>query len=328
MSSYTAAVITVSDKGARGERADTSGPSLCKLLRGQGWDITHTAIIPDEPEAIKSELIRCADELGVCLTLTTGGTGFSPRDVTPEATLAVIERAAPGIPEAMRAESMRITPRGCLSREAAGIRGRTLIVNLPGSEKASRETLLAVIGALGHGVDMLRSSGSADCAAEPHAHPAPPPHPHAYPSPPPHGHAHPAPPPGEPNPPAPPSLDGWLREAKSAPDAAKCGMYLTHCGTVRESARARARGGDETAAPVRGMRFSCDREKLRAAVDETLAMDGIHCVRAWLADGELAVGDDIMRVLIGGDIRPRVIEALQYLVGKLKTECVTEEELF
>lgn len=308
MSSYTAAVITVSDKGARGERADTSGPSLCKLLRGQGWDITHTAIIPDEPEAIKSELIRCADELGVCLTLTTGGTGFSPRDVTPEATLAVIERAAPGIPEAMRAESMRITPRGCLSREAAGIRGRTLIVNLPGSEKASRETLLAVIGALGHGVDMLRSSGSADCAAAPHAHPAPPP--------------------GEPNHPAPPSLDGWLREAKSAPDAAKCGMYLTHCGTVRESARARARGGDETAAPVRGMRFSCDREKLRAAVDETLAMDGIHCVRAWLADGELAVGDDIMRVLIGGDIRPRVIEALQYLVGKLKTECVTEEELF
>lgn len=328
MSSYTAAVITVSDKGARGERADTSGPSLCKLLRGHGWDITHTAIIPDEPEAIKSELIRCADELGVCLTLTTGGTGFSPRDVTPEATLAVIERAAPGIPEAMRSESMRITPRGCLSREAAGIRGRTLIVNLPGSEKASRETLLAVIGALGHGVDMLRSSGSADCAAEPHAHPTPPPHPHAYPSPPPHGHAHPAPPPGEPNHPAPPSLDGWLREAKSAPDAAKCGMYLTHCGTVRESARARARGGDETAAPVRGMRFSCDREKLRAAVDETLAMDGIHCVRAWLADGELAVGDDIMRVLIGGDIRPRVIEALQYLVGKLKTECVTEEELF
>lgn len=354
MSSYTAAVITVSDKGARGERADTSGPSLCTLLREHGWEITHTAIIPDEPEAIKSELIRCADELGVCLTLTTGGTGFSPRDVTPEATLAVIERAAPGIPEAMRAESMRITPRGCLSREAAGIRGRTLIVNLPGSEKASRETLLAVIGALGHGVDMLRSSGSADCASEPHAHhhpaphthPAPPPHSHAYPAPPPHSHAHssppphthpappphdhahPAPPPGEPNPLAPPSLDGWLREAKSAPDAAKCGMYLTHCGTVRESARARARGGDETAAPVRGMRFSCDREKLRAAIDETLAMDGIHCVRAWLADGELAVGDDIMRVLIGGDIRPRVIEALQHLVGKLKNECVTEEELF
>ncbi len=301
--SCTAAVITVSDKGARGERVDTSGPSLCAILRGHGWEVVHTAIIPDDPEMIKSELIRCSDELGVSLALTTGGTGFSPRDVTPEATLAVIERAAPGIPEAMRAESMRITPRGCLSREAAGIRGRTLIVNLPGSEKASRENLLAVIGALGHGVDMLRSSGSADCAADTHHH----------------DHAHRA---------APPSIDEWLREAKAAPDAQKCGMYLTHCGTVRESARARVRRGDVTAAPVRGMRFSYDREKMREAVDGTLSMEGIYFVRVWLADGELAVGDDIMRVLVGGDIRPRVIEALQHLVGRLKTECVSEEELF
>ncbi|MCM1150278.1 MAG: MogA/MoaB family molybdenum cofactor biosynthesis protein, partial [Butyricicoccus sp.] len=111
--SCTAAVITVSDKGARGERADTSGPSLCAILREHGWETVHTAIIPDDPEMIKAELIRCSDELGVSLALTTGGTGFSPRDMTPEATLAVIERAAPGIPEAMRAESMRITPRGC-----------------------------------------------------------------------------------------------------------------------------------------------------------------------------------------------------------------------
>ena len=162
----TAAVITVSDKGARGERADTSGPALCALLRDAGWEVARTAIIPDEPEEIKAELIRCADVERFALVLTTGGTGFSPRDVTPEATLAVIERETPGIPEAMRAESMRITPRGCLSRGAAGIRGGTLIVNLPGSEKAARENLTAVLDALGHGVDMLRSGGSADCAAE------------------------------------------------------------------------------------------------------------------------------------------------------------------
>lgn len=167
---YTAAVITVSDKGWRGERTDTSGPSLCAILRERGWEVVHTAMIPDEREVIKSELIRCADEIGVCLALTTGGTGFSPRDVTPEATLEVVERTAPGIPEAMRAESMRITPRGCLSREAAGIRGGTLIVNLPGSEKASRENLLSVIDALNHGVDILRSSGSADCGGDAHSH--------------------------------------------------------------------------------------------------------------------------------------------------------------
>lgn len=302
---YTAAVITVSDKGSRGERVDTSGPSLCAILREHGWEVEHTAIIPDEQEAIKKELIRCADGLGLCLVLTTGGTGFSPRDVTPEATMAVIERPAPGIPEAMRAESMRITPRGCLSREAAGIRGATLIVNLPGSEKASRENLLSVIGALGHGVDMLRSSGSADCADQAHHH-------H-------HDHHHHD---------GPPSLDAWLREAKAEPGAARCGMYLTHCGVVRESARARVRAGDGDAAPVRGMLFSYDREKMHAAVGEALAMEGIFCVRAWLAEGELAVGDDIMRVLIGGDIRPHVVDALQALVGKLKNECVSEQEIF
>ena len=162
---YTAAVITISDKGARGEREDTSGPALCRLSREHGFTVVHTRIIPDDIEEIKAELIRCADELRVQLVLTTGGTGFSPRDVTPEATKAVIEREPPGIPEAMRAESMRITPRGCLSRSAAGIRGGTLIVNLPGSERAARENVLAVIEPIKHGLDMLASSGSADCAA-------------------------------------------------------------------------------------------------------------------------------------------------------------------
>lgn len=162
--SRTAAVITISDKGARGERVDTSGPAVCAILKEAGWEVVHTAILPDEQEQIQEELTRCADERHIHLVLTTGGTGFSPRDVTPEATLAVVERETRGIPEAMRWESMKITPKGCLSRSAAGIRGRTLIVNLPGSEKAARENLAAVLAPIRHGVDMLLSDGSADCA--------------------------------------------------------------------------------------------------------------------------------------------------------------------
>ena len=289
--SNTAAVITISDKGSRGERTDTSGPAVCGILRDAGWEVVHTAILPDEAEQIKAELIRCADEMGVALVLTTGGTGFSPRDVTPETTLAVVERETRGIPEAMRAESMKITPRGCLSRSAAGIRGRTLIVNLPGSEKAARENLQAVLGPIGHGIDMLLSNGSADCAGEHHHH---------------HHHS------------APPSIDRWLREVKASPDAAKIGMYLTHNGVVRETARA----------AVRGMLFSYDREKVDAAIRETYRMEGIYCVKVWLNQGELRTGDDIMYVLIGGDIRPHVADALQFLVGKIKSTCVSETELY
>ena len=162
--SYTAAVITVSDKGFRGEREDTSGPAVAALAEAHGLRVVYRSIVPDERADIKAELIRCADEKNISLVLTTGGTGFSPRDITPEATLAVVERETRGIPEAMRAASMKITPRGCLSRSAAGIRGGTLIVNLPGSEKAAKENLLAVIDALTHGLDMLASSGSANCA--------------------------------------------------------------------------------------------------------------------------------------------------------------------
>ena len=294
--SYTAAVLTISDKGSRGERADTSGPAVRAILEENGWEVVHAAILPDELEQIEAALISCADERKVNLVLTTGGTGFSPRDVTPEATLAVVERETRGIPEAMRAESLRVTPRGCLSRSAAGIRGGTLIVNLPGSEKAARENLLAVLGAVGHGVEMLLSGGSADCAAP--AAKAPP-----------------------------PSLDRWLREAKAGPEAGKTGMYLFHNGVVRETARAAVRDGAQ-AAPVRGMRLSYDREKLEAAVAETRRMEGVHYVRAWLNEGELAAGEDIMLVLVGGDIRPRVTEALQFLVGKLKSECVSEQEIY
>ena len=161
---YTAAVITVSDKGYRGERVDTSGPNLVQILKERGFDVAYTAMVPDESSMIQAELRKCADELGIALVLTTGGTGFSPRDITPEATLAVVERLTPGIPEAMRAESMRITPKGCLSRSVAGIRGHTLIINLPGSKKASAENILAVIDPVAHGLDMLYSEGSADCA--------------------------------------------------------------------------------------------------------------------------------------------------------------------
>ena len=162
--SYTAAVITVSDKGYRGEREDTSGPNLVKILTEKGFEVTYTSMVPDEPEMIKEQLVKCADELKIALVLTTGGTGFSPRDITPEATMEVVERLTPGIPEAMRAESMKITPKGCLSRSAAGIRGRSLIINLPGSKKASAENILAVIDPVAHGLDMLYSEGSADCA--------------------------------------------------------------------------------------------------------------------------------------------------------------------
>ena len=161
---YTAAVITISDKGYRGEREDTSGPNLVKILKDKGFEVTYTSILPDEREMIKAELVKCTDELGIALVLTTGGTGFSPRDITPEAAMEVIERPTPGIPEAMRAESMRITPKGCLSRSVAGIRTRTLIITLPGSKKASAENILAVIDPVAHGLDMLYSEGSADCA--------------------------------------------------------------------------------------------------------------------------------------------------------------------
>lgn len=161
---YTAAVITVSDKGARGEREDTSGPAVSSFLSGHGWEVIFNSIIPDERELISAELIKCTDSLDIRLVVTVGGTGFSQRDITPEATLDVIEREARGIPEAMRARSMEITPRGCLSRSAAGLRKSSLIVNLPGSRKAALENLEAVIDSIKHGIDMLCSDGSADCA--------------------------------------------------------------------------------------------------------------------------------------------------------------------
>ena len=123
-----------------------------------------------------------------------------------------------------------------------------------------------------------------------------------------------------------PSMDQWLREAKQHESALKVGMYLSHNGVVRQSARARVRQGDETAAPVTGMLFSYDQARVDAAIDAAYQLPGIYYIRVWLNEGELTVGDDIMYVFIGGDIRPHVVEALQYLVGRIKNECVREEE--
>ena len=156
---YEAAVITVSDKGYDGSREDLSGPAVRDMLETSGLQVVHTIILPDNRVAIESELRRCADELHLPLVVTTGGTGFAPRDVTPEATLAVIERRTPGIPEAMRHDSLNITTRAALSRCEAGIRGKTLIINLPGSPKAARENLSAILPALEHGLEMLLAPG-------------------------------------------------------------------------------------------------------------------------------------------------------------------------
>lgn len=158
-----AAVITLSDKGSRGEREDQSGPLAAQMLTEAGYAVEETLLLPDEPEQLKAELVRLADMRELNLILTTGGTGFAPRDRTPEATLAVADRNAPGIAEAMRAYSLAITPRGMLSRGASVLRGKTLIVNLPGSPKAVRENLEYILPTLGHGV-RLASGLDGECA--------------------------------------------------------------------------------------------------------------------------------------------------------------------
>lgn len=295
---YKAAVITISDKSAQGLRTDTSGPAVCKMLTEAGFEVVKTSILPDDFRAIRGELIACADDRRLPLVVTTGGTGFSDRDVTPEATLSVIEREARGIPEAMRLQSMSITPRGCLSRSVAGIRRHTLIINLPGSEKAALENLGAVLDSVKHGLDMLLSGGSANCAQTPPKNKTA----------------------------TAPSLDGWILQAKSSPNGHKMGMLLSHRGVVRSTPRATLREGAVEKGEVKSMMVSVDRVKMQQAVKQAESTAGIYCVRVWLNEGVLGVGDDIMQVLVGGDIRENVIGAFTALLDTLKGECITEYE--
>ena len=160
---FQAAVITLSDKGARGERKDESGPAAVHMLHEAGYQVAETLLIADEPEVLKKHLIRLADSRQVDLIITSGGTGFSLRDQTPEASLAVADRNAPGIAEAIRAQSMTITNRAMLSRGVSVIRGKTLIINLPGSPKAVKESLGFILESLGHGLAVLRGSAT-ECA--------------------------------------------------------------------------------------------------------------------------------------------------------------------
>lgn len=160
---FNAAVLTVSDRCFRGERPDSAGPLVAELLKDAGYQVVQTAIVPDEQPRIEQILREIAGAGSVQLLLTTGGTGFSPRDWTPEATADVCQRMVPGIPEAIRAMSLQITPRAMLSRGTAGIRERTLIINLPGSPKAVRESLSFLLPALGHGLEILTGAGG-ECA--------------------------------------------------------------------------------------------------------------------------------------------------------------------
>jgi len=149
-------ILTLSDRSSRGERADSSGPALARLIEAESWFIAKQTLLPDDESAIRKILVEWADSGELDVILTTGGTGFAPRDVTPEATRAVIEREAPGLAEAMRAESLKITPHAMLSRIVTGIRKRTLIVNLPGSPKGAVENLQAILQVLPHAVQLLR----------------------------------------------------------------------------------------------------------------------------------------------------------------------------
>jgi len=151
-------VLTLSDKGARRERADTSGAAIRELLASLGAEVRRYEILPDDLEGIARTLAAWCDAGDLDLLVTTGGTGLSPRDVTPEATLRVLERQAPGIAELMRAEGLRHTPMAALSRAVAGVRGRTLVVNLPGSEKGVRESLGSILPILPHAVETLRAA--------------------------------------------------------------------------------------------------------------------------------------------------------------------------
>ena len=161
---FRAVIITVSDRGARGEREDGSGPEIARMLEAAGLEIIGRRIIPDEKEMIRQMLLEWCDGGDADLILTTGGTGVSPRDVTPDATREVIDREIPGMAEAMRRQSAAVTPHAMISRALAGIRGRTLIINLPGSPKGARENLSVLLPALPHAIEKIKGDES-ECAS-------------------------------------------------------------------------------------------------------------------------------------------------------------------
>lgn len=160
--SFQVAVLTVSDRSFAGEREDISGPAVAERVSLEGWEVIRTDIVPDDMEKIADVFRTWSDQKAVDVILSTGGTGFAPRDVTPEATRAVVDRNAPGLTEAMRAVSMDITPHAMLSRAEAGIRNATLIINLPGSPKAAVENLEVVLPVLPHAVALLRGDSDAE----------------------------------------------------------------------------------------------------------------------------------------------------------------------
>ena len=157
-------ILTLSDRSSRGERVDSSGPALVRLIQAEKWSVAKQALLPDNESAIREILSQWADDGEVDIILTTGGTGFSPRDVTPEATRAVIDREAPGLAEAMRAASLKITPHAMLSRIITGIRKRTLIVNLPGSPKGAVENLQVLLPVLPHAVQLLQEDPASEAS--------------------------------------------------------------------------------------------------------------------------------------------------------------------
>ena len=157
-------ILTLSDRSSRGERADASGPALADLIRAENWSVAEQAILPDDESAIRAKLMEWADSGRFDVILTTGGTGFALRDVTPEATRAVIQRYAPGLAETMRAESLKKTPHAMLSRAVAGIRGHTLIVNLPGSPKGAIENLQTITPVLPHAVQLLKDDPASEAS--------------------------------------------------------------------------------------------------------------------------------------------------------------------
>jgi len=157
-------ILTLSDRSSRGERADSSGPALAELIQVQGWTVVKQALLPDDEPSIREVLSSWADSGDMDVILTTGGTGFSPRDVTPEATRAVIEREAPGLAEGMRAASLKITPHAMLSRVVAGIRKKAMIINLPGSPKGAVENLQVIIPVLPHAVQLLHEDPASEAS--------------------------------------------------------------------------------------------------------------------------------------------------------------------